>query len=101
MDISYIIVAIIVGLLAGLIARALLPGKDKMGLLPTIGLGLLGSFVGSFLFSLIGVGDSDRFDFGGIIAAIVGAMILLAIYNAITGRKHHGHDRDHAHGSTL
>ena len=89
MDISYIIAAIVVGLIAGFIARAIMPGKDSMGLLPTILLGLVGSFLGAFLFRLDGVGDGDNFDFGGIIAAIVGALIVLAIYNAVTGRKHH------------
>lgn len=90
MDISYIIVAIVVGLIAGFLARALMPGKDSMGLVATIILGLVGSFVGAFLFRLVGVGDGDNFDFGGIIAAIVGALIVLGIYNAVTGRKNHG-----------
>ena len=90
MDISYLLGALIVGLVAGFLARALLPGKDDMGLLATIILGLIGSFVGALLFGLIGIGDTDKFDIGGIIGAIIGAMIVLAIYNAVTGKKKHG-----------
>ena len=87
MDLSYIIFALLLGLVAGLIARALMPGKDDIGLLPTILLGLAGSFLGAWLFSLIGIGDGESFDWGGIIGAIIGAMILLGIFNAVTGRK--------------
>jgi uncharacterized membrane protein YeaQ/YmgE (transglycosylase-associated protein family) len=91
MDISYIIGAIIVGLIAGFVARALVPGKDSMGLIPTIILGLVGSFLGSILFLAIGIGDSDKFDLGGIIGAIIGAIIALVIFNMVTGRKKGGH----------
>ena len=91
MDISYIIAAIVVGLIAGFLARALMPGKDSMSLPMTIVLGLAGSFLGAFLFRLIGIGDGDNFDFGGVIAAVIGSLILLGIYNAVTGRKKHGH----------
>ena len=89
MDLSYILAALLVGLIAGFLARALLPGKDSMGVLPTIILGLAGSLLGFYLFRAIGIGDGDKFDFGGIIGAVIGAMILLAIYNAVTGRKKH------------
>ena len=87
MDLSYILFALLVGLVAGFLARALLPGKDSMGLVATILLGLAGSFLGAVLFRAIGIGDEDNFDLGGLIGAVVGAMILLAIYNAVTGRK--------------
>ena len=90
MDLSYILFALLLGLVAGLIARALMPGKDDIGFLPTILLGLAGSFLGAWLFNLIGIGDGESFDWGGIIGAIIGAMILLGIFNAVTGRK----DRD-------
>ena len=89
MDLSYILFALLVGLVAGFLARALLPGKDSMGLIPTILLGLAGSFLGAVLFRAIGIGDEDNFDLGGLIGAVIGAMILLAIYNAVTGRKDH------------
>ncbi len=79
--------AIILGLLAGFIAKALMPGDDPGGFFVTILLGLAGSLVGFFIFTeLLGIGDSDMFDLGGLIGAIIGTMILLAIYRAVAGR---------------
>ena len=79
--------AIILGLLAGYIAKALLPGDDPGGFFVTILLGLAGSLIGFFIFTeLLGIGDSDMFDLGGLIGAIIGTMILLAIYRAVAGR---------------
>jgi uncharacterized membrane protein YeaQ/YmgE (transglycosylase-associated protein family) len=79
--------AIILGLLAGFIAKALMPGDDPGGFFVTILLGLAGSLVGFFLFTeLLGIGDSDMFDLGGLIGAIIGTMILLGIYRAVAGK---------------
>jgi uncharacterized membrane protein YeaQ/YmgE (transglycosylase-associated protein family) len=78
--------AIILGLLAGYIAKALMPGKDPGGFFVTILLGLAGSLVGFFVFTeLLGIGDSDMFDLGGLIGAIIGTMILLGVYRAVVG----------------
>ena len=78
--------AIILGLLAGYIAKALLPGKDPGGFLVTIGLGLAGSLIGFFLFTeLLGIGDDQAFDLGGLIGAVIGTMILLGVYRAVLG----------------
>jgi len=79
--------AIILGLLAGYIGKALMPGKDPGGFLVTIGLGLAGSLIGFFLFTeLLGIGDDQAFDLGGLIGAIIGTMILLGVYRAVAGR---------------
>ena len=79
--------AIILGLVAGFIAKALMPGDDPGGFFVTILLGLAGAVVGFFIFTeLLGIGDSDMFDLGGLIGAIIGTMILLAIYRAVVGR---------------
>jgi uncharacterized membrane protein YeaQ/YmgE (transglycosylase-associated protein family) len=79
--------AIILGLLAGYIAKALMPGPDPGGFIVTILLGLAGSLVGFFLFTeLLGIGDDKAFDLGGLIGAIIGTMILLGIYRAVVGR---------------
>jgi uncharacterized membrane protein YeaQ/YmgE (transglycosylase-associated protein family) len=79
--------AIILGLVAGFIAKALMPGDDPGGFFVTILLGLAGALVGFFLFTeLLGIGDSDMFDLGGLIGAIIGTMILLGIWRAVAGK---------------
>ena len=78
--------AIILGLVAGFIAKALMPGDDPGGFFVTILLGLAGALVGFFLFTeLLGIGDSDMFDLGGLLGAIIGTMILLGIYRMVAG----------------
>jgi uncharacterized membrane protein YeaQ/YmgE (transglycosylase-associated protein family) len=80
--------AIILGLVAGFIAKALMPGDDPGGFFVTILLGLAGSLVGFFIFTeLLGIGDSDIFDLGGLIGAIIGTMILLGIYRVVAGGR--------------
>jgi uncharacterized membrane protein YeaQ/YmgE (transglycosylase-associated protein family) len=80
--------AIILGLLAGYIAKALMPGDDPGGFFVTILLGLAGSLIGFFLFTeLLGIGDDDMFDLGGLIGAVIGVMILLGLYRAFMARR--------------
>jgi len=79
--------AIILGLLAGFIAKALMPGKDPGDFFVTILLGLAGALVGFFLFTeLLGIGDNEIFDLGGLVGAIIGTMILLGLYRVVAGR---------------
>jgi uncharacterized membrane protein YeaQ/YmgE (transglycosylase-associated protein family) len=87
--------AIILGIVAGFLGRLLMPGRDPMGFIATTVLGLAGSLLGFYLFAAIGIGDSDKFDLGGIIGAVVGVIILLAIYRAVAkpgdrGGRHAG-----------
>jgi uncharacterized membrane protein YeaQ/YmgE (transglycosylase-associated protein family) len=78
--------ALILGLVAGFIGKALMPGKDPGGFLVTIGIGLAGSLIGWAIFTgLLGIGDDDMFDLGGLLGAIVGVMILLGAYRAFLG----------------
>src|SRR5918995_3695185 len=76
---------IIVGLIAGALAKFIMPGDDPGGFIITIILGIAGAVVGGFLASLIGIGG------GGIIwtiiIATIGAIILLAIYRAVAGGR--------------
>ena len=73
--------AIILGILAGYIAKALMPGKDPGGFFVTILLGLAGSLIGFFIFTeLLGIGDDQMFDLGGLIGAIIGTILLLLAY---------------------
>lgn len=76
-----IIIFLIVGLLAGLLARALVPGKDSMGILATLLLGIVGSFIGGALWSLFTDDKILDFHTGGLILSVVGAVIALLIYN--------------------
>ena len=77
---------IVTGLIAGFIARAVVPGKDDIGLLMTIVLGVVGSVVGGFLAGLLTVGLRG-FHPAGWIGSIIGAIIVLVIYNKAPGRK--------------
>lgn len=86
--IGSIIAAAIVGILAGFLARALLPGKQHMGLVMTMVLGLVGALVGWLIFTkLLGIGDSDKFDLGGLPGAVIGAMIVLFAYERLVANK--------------
>jgi uncharacterized membrane protein YeaQ/YmgE (transglycosylase-associated protein family) len=80
--------AIILGLVAGFLARALMPGKQEMGIILTLVLGLAGSLVGFLIFTeLLGIGDNEAFDLGGLIGAVIGAMILLFLYERFVARE--------------
>jgi len=85
-DIGGIILMIVIGFIAGLIARAVVPGKQDLGIVLTLVLGLIGSVVGNLLFSLL-KGDGFQFDVGGWWASIIGAIIVLGVYVAATGNK--------------
>ena len=77
---------VIVGLIAGFIARALVPGPDPMGWLGTMILGIVGSFVGGTLAALVFGGTLDLSP-SGIIGSIIGAIIVLLIWRAMGGRR--------------
>ena len=86
--------AIILGLVAGFVAKALMPGDDPGGFFVTILLGLAGSLVGFLLFTeLLGIGDNEAFDLGGLLGAIIGTMILLFAYRQFAGRGDAGPHR--------
>jgi uncharacterized membrane protein YeaQ/YmgE (transglycosylase-associated protein family) len=80
---------IIVGLLAGLLAKAVLPGEDPGGIIVTTLLGIGGALVGGFIVRALGFGDpiDEFFDISTWLGAIGGAVLLLAIYRALFGAK--------------
>jgi len=79
---------IVLGLLAGALAKALLPGDDPGGIIVTMLIGIAGAIVGGFIASALGIGDlGDFFDIGTWIIAIVGALLLLVAYRAVSGRR--------------
>lgn len=76
---------IIVGLVAGLLARAIKPGNDAMGWIMTIVLGIVGAILGGFIAGRIGI-DADG-GFTGLIFSVIGAIILLFLYEMIMNRR--------------
>ena len=82
---TFIIVMIVVGAIAGYIARLVVPGPDPMGVIGTIVLGVIGSFVGGFLGYLIFHKDATAgaLQPSGLIGSIVGAVIALLIYRSV------------------
>ncbi len=79
---------LILGLLAGAIAKLILPGRQGGGWIITLVLGVVGALLGGFLGSLLfDVGIDDFFDLSTWLLAIGGALIVLVIYGAVTNRK--------------
>ena len=85
----WIVWALIVGLVAGFIARAVVPGKDPMGLGGTLVLGLVGSLIGGFLgWLLFGRDSADgALQMSGVIGSIIGAIIALLVWRALSSRS--------------
>jgi uncharacterized membrane protein YeaQ/YmgE (transglycosylase-associated protein family) len=86
--------AVLLGLVAGVIARMLMPGdvfRDMSGptsWLASIALGLAGAIVGYLIFTVgLGIGDTDVFDFGGIISAIIATLIVLVAFGFLIRRR--------------
>jgi uncharacterized membrane protein YeaQ/YmgE (transglycosylase-associated protein family) len=78
---------IIVGLIAGALGKLIMPGDDPGGIIVTILLGIVGAFVGGFVFNLFGGAGVTGFNLGSILVATVGAIIVLAIYRAVAGGR--------------
>ena len=74
---------IFLGLIAGALAKWLMPGRDGGGWIVTILLGVAGAFVGGYLGSLIGVGTTGEFSLASILTATAGAFVLLFIYRLL------------------
>lgn len=84
-----IITWIVLGLLAGALARLLLPGRDPMGIIATIVLGVIGSFVGGFLGYVLFDKDLSEgaLQPSGVVGSIIGAIIVLLVWRAAGGRR--------------
>ena len=81
-----IITWIIFGLLAGLVAKFIMPGKDPGGFITTILIGIAGALVGGFIATSLGYGGVDGFNLGSFIIAVLGSIILLFAYRLIRNR---------------
>ena len=82
---EFAVVLIVIGLVVGLVARLLVPGRDNIGLLGTILLGIVGSFVGGFLWELVEFHriETHHFRTVGIIGSIIGAIVVLLLLRAL------------------
>ncbi|MBD0334889.1 MAG: GlsB/YeaQ/YmgE family stress response membrane protein [Cyanobacteria bacterium Co-bin13] len=82
---------IVLGLIAGAIAKAIYPGRQGGGILGTLILGIIGAFVGGSLYSLLTTGSlaltATGLSLGGIVVAVLGAIVALFIYYAVTSRS--------------
>jgi uncharacterized membrane protein YeaQ/YmgE (transglycosylase-associated protein family) len=82
-----IVAFIVVGLIAGLLAKLILPGTDPGGLIVTTLVGIAGAFVGGFIVGTLGGAGVTGFNLWSILVATLGAVILLAIYRLFAGRR--------------
>lgn len=87
--IGFILFLLVIGIIAGFLARAIVPGSDPMSFGSTVLLGIVGSFVGGFLgYVLFGEdGNDGAFQASGIIGSVIGAIIALLVYRAANGRS--------------
>lgn len=77
---------LLIGLIAGALARAIVPGPDPMAWWQTMILGVIGSFVGGFIGSLLGDGDITDLNTSGIILSVIGAVVALLVYRMVRRR---------------
>lgn len=82
-----ILLFIVFGLIVGLLARAIMPGRQSMGLLATAVLGMVGSFLGGLVGSLLSGRPLLEFHTAGIIGSLIGALVVLAVVGASGGRR--------------
>jgi uncharacterized membrane protein YeaQ/YmgE (transglycosylase-associated protein family) len=78
---------IVFGLIAGAIAKFLMPGRDPGGCIITIIIGVVGAVLGGYLATMLGYGGVSGFDFRSFVVAVIGAILLLIIWRAISGRS--------------
>ncbi|MES1931238.1 transglycosylase-associated protein [Salinisphaera shabanensis T35B1] len=81
-----IIAWIIFGLIAGAIAKLIMPGKDPGGIIVTIVIGILGAVLGGFIATALGMGTVSGFNLGSFVIAILGAILLLWLYRVVKSR---------------
>jgi uncharacterized membrane protein YeaQ/YmgE (transglycosylase-associated protein family) len=78
---------IIFGLIAGAVAKLIMPGKDPGGCIITILLGVVGAALGGWIGTMLGFGSVDGFNIGSFAIAVLGAILLLLIYRMVLGRR--------------
>ena len=82
-----IIAWIVLGLIAGVLAKLIMPGDDPGGIIVTILIGIAGGLLGGFIANLLGFGGVTGINIGSVVWAILGAIILLALYRVFAVRR--------------
>lgn len=78
---------LVAGLIIGALARLIKPGKQNLGLLATLGLGVVGSLIGGFVASLLGTGDIWELNILGFVVAVIAAVLLVGVAEATVGKS--------------
>ena len=74
---------VVLGLIAGVLAKWILPGRDPGGLIVTIAIGVVGALLGGYLGTQAGLGSVDGFNLGSLFLAVCGALVLLIVYRVV------------------
>jgi uncharacterized membrane protein YeaQ/YmgE (transglycosylase-associated protein family) len=82
-----ILLWILFGLIVGFVARWIVPGESPGGILGDLVVGIVGAFIGGWLFSLFGHAGVTGFNLGSFVCAIIGAVVLLWVMRALSGRR--------------
>jgi len=78
---------LVVGLIAGALAKMVVPGREPGGFLATLAIGVVGAILGGWLWNMMGYSGASGINFGSILVAFVGSVVLLVAYHAMTGRR--------------
>lgn len=78
---------IAVGLVIGVLARLIVPGKQRLSILATLVLGVVGAIIGGFIASLLGWGQITELNVGGFVLAVIAAVLLVGVAEGVSGRS--------------
>lgn len=78
---------LLIGVVIGVLARALRPGKQSLSMMATVGLGLVAALIGGIIASWLGTGSLDELNFVGFVVAVIAAIVIIPIAEGITSKK--------------
>lgn len=78
---------IVVGAIIGVLARLIVPGKQRIGMLVTVVLGIVGAIIGGLIAHALGIGEITELNVGGFILAVIAAVVLVGVYAGVAGRS--------------
>lgn len=86
-DMIQILGFILIGIVIGVLARVLRPGRQSLSMVATIGVGMVAALIGGIVASLIGTGSLDEIDFLGFVVAVIAAIVLIPVAEGVLGKK--------------